>query len=190
MNNVEFVFIPSWVETVLNRNSYTFDDCLNYDKLRQILSLEDITGFLALQELDRFKDEIPRALFNSWKDSATGAYLVELDSTVYSLSRSNELKEELLLRLSSKDSNTLGEVMCKEENNIYYKVVDINKTFAALIVYPGFFEFVKKPENEYKILVDQLKILYIYMKVFEVSFSGIFKKYVKLLANRFNSMLV
>lgn len=184
MTKSTFVFIPFWVETALQRNSCAMDVCLDYSQIRCILSLEDMSGLLALQDcksVTRDESALNRTLLTSWNETAMGAQRIELDSTIIPLARSNELKDEICKRLQ-KCSDT-GDAI--ENETVYYKLVDISRDVAAMVVYPGFPEYVSKPENEYKVLVDQLKIFYVYMKLHQVSLLPIFRRYVLLLQQLF-----
>lgn len=180
-----FIYLPSWVETALKRNGCNLDICLDYEQLRGILSLEDMSGLLAIQDLKlvtRDESTVSSALLSSWRQSAKGVQLDEINSTIVPLSCSKELREELTVRLSSTDSNP--SIKLDGAPAVYYKVVDIGRSIAAFIVYPGFIDFVNKPENEYNVVVDQLKIFYVYLKSNQVSLLPLFKKYLLLLAAR------
>lgn len=43
------VLVPYWVENVLKRNRLKFADVLNYAKMRELMSVEDVSAFLHFQ---------------------------------------------------------------------------------------------------------------------------------------------
>jgi len=186
----DFVFLPFWVEAAMNRNSCSLTNVLDYSEIRKILSLEDMSGLLALQEIKdvtRDESESNRTLLNIWNESAEGTHKTELDSVVIPMSRSNELKQELLIRLSN-DSNCYETVQSASQASTvtYYKVVDLGRVTSAMVVYKGFPDFVKDPENEYNVVVDQLKVFYVYLKSYQVSLLPVFRRYLTLLVKRVN----
>ena len=185
MSQETFIYLPSWVETALKRNGCNLDICLDYEQLRGILSLEDMSGLLALQDLKsvtRDESTDSSTLLSSWRLGAKGTQLDEINSTIVPLSCSKELREELTLRLSLTDSTP--PINMDGPPAVYYKVVDIGRSTAAFITYPGYINFINKPENEYNVVVDQLKIFYVYLKSNQVSLLPLFKKYLLLLATR------
>lgn len=187
-----FVFLPFWVEAAFKRNGCSLDACLDFGQARQILSLEDMSGLLALQDIKavtRDESVLSRTLLTSWYESAKGAQRIELDSSIIPLARSNELKEEILNRLL--ESSNVSETSLSETApaRIFYKVVDLDRNASGMVVYSGFPEFISKPENEYKVVVDQLKIFYVYLKAYQVSLLPLFGRYLYLLKARITPLL-
>lgn len=185
------VFIPYWIEAALKRNSCSPEVCLNYTKLRQFVSLDDAVGFLALQETKSITrkegNEVVRTLFSMWSESAEGAHAAEFQQAVVPMSRSIELEKDLLARLSLKDNSAMlgtptnGQI---DQENVYYKQIDLGGITHGVVIYPGFVEFIHTPENEFKFVVDQLKVFYVYLKSYQVSLMPVFRKYLYLLSAR------
>ena len=185
MNLEQLVFIPPWVETAVSRSNLTLEACLDYSKIRPILSLEDMSGFLALQDIGKLTGEesdYNGTLLSSWQESA-GAQISELTNAIVPLSHSNEPSEELIQRLSL-DTEYVNN---SDPQNTFYRTVDLGRGKAAFVVYPGYFEYIKKPENQYKVVVDQLKLFYVYLKPYQVAGLSLFTRYLKLLSNRINT---
>lgn len=189
MTNQAFVFIPYWVETALNRSSLSLNTCLDYAKLRQILSLEDMSGLLAIQDIKSLTREESSfnngTLFSMWSQSIPDAMKSEFLQAVVPMSRSTELKINILKRLETSEVPApflLPGIDQAPVEPTYYKVVDIAGATNAIVIYKGFATFVSDPENEYKFVVDQLKVFYVYLKAYQVSLLPIFKKYLRMLA--------
>ena len=191
MTKENFIFLPFWVETAMARNGLALEACLDYGQVRQILSLEDMSGLLALQDISVVTREdggSSRTLLTNWYESAKGAHLIELNSSIIPLARSNELSQEIIKRLSvdhalAQPTNSVTNTL----ESTFYKIVDINRGVAVLVMYEGFPLFISKPENEFKVTVEQLKIFYMYLKVHQVSALPLFRRYLSLLNFKFSS---
>ena len=93
----------------MSRSGLPIEACLDYVQMRQILSQEDMSGLLAFQDLSavtRDENVLNRTLLTSWLGTAMGDHLVELNSTIQPLARSNELKDDLLKRLEKANFGT------------------------------------------------------------------------------------
>lgn len=178
------IFIPFWVEKALSRQGLALEACLDYKLIRPILSQEDMSGLLALQDLPavtRDENVFSRTLLTSWSETADGDQSVELNSTIIPLARSNELKDDLLRRLSKANSETSTIEGGSQQPDVPYKLVDAGRQAIAVVVYSGYPEFVSSPEGEQKAVVDMLKIFYVYLKPYQVSPLPVFKRYLRLL---------
>lgn len=49
MRSKNIILIPHWIAEALGRNKLAVADCLNLDRLRNVVSTNDLAGFLALQ---------------------------------------------------------------------------------------------------------------------------------------------
>ena len=195
MTNEAFVYVPYWVETALNRNSLPLNACLDYSKLRQILTLEDMSGLLALQDIKSLTREegsnIAGTLFSMWNNSVTDAQRPEFTQAIVPMSRSTELKIETVKRFEENDYllGSIGIGLPSDQQApepIFYKIVDAGGATSLVVLYKGFQKFISEPDNEYKFVVDQLKIFYVYLKAYQVSHLSVFKKYLRLLAFKTN----
>lgn len=193
MTNEAFVYVPYWVETALNRNSLPLNACLDYSKLRQILTLEDMSGLLALQDIKSLTREegsnIAGTLFSMWNTSVTDAQRPEFTQAIVPMSRSTELKIETLKRFEENDQVLVSIGLPLDQQApepVFYKIVDAGGTASLVVLYKGFQKFICDPNNEYKFAVDQLKIFYVYLKSYQVSHLSVFKKYLRLLAFKTN----
>lgn len=178
MSIKNFVLIPFWVENVLNRNNIDIIDILNYSKLKSILSTNDLAQLKSLQtieEISSFKELDGKwYLFNSWMNSAQESEKVELDSVINQLSCSKDLQQDLLDRLSLEYAPLVF-----DESASKYKILDLNRDVTAIVLNPGFIDFERDQMNQFNLISDLLKSLYVYSTFSEVSNYSLFNKYVQ-----------
>lgn len=194
MTKETFVFLPYWVESAIKRNGLNLEICLDYGQLRSILSLEDMSGLLALQDIKavtRDESVLSRTLLNSWAESAKGTHETELNTSIIPLSRSTELKEEIFKRLSEETNQpSIWNSGTADLTSTYFKVVELGRSGAAQVLYPGYPNFISNPENEYAVVKTQLQLFYVYLKTYQVSVLPVFRRYLSLLANKASSPAV
>jgi hypothetical protein len=182
VTNKRILVLPFWVEQVLSRNKCSLDACLDYKKIRQYLSLEDLAVLLCVQDLNitAAEDCDKGALFRSWLISADVAQKAELQNSVQPLSCNNELIQDIKLRLQDTATSypMLGEE--ENENKIHYRISDPTRDVAFLIVYPGFLQKNAIPQYRYNVVVELLKVFYQYMKIHQVSRLPLFSEYIRL----------
>lgn len=186
------VLIPYWVVRVLKRNSLNLTDLLDYNKIRNVLSIEDVADLLSLQHLyvAPFLDRnYFGRLLNSWEESASGDLKRELVSSVISLSYSEGSKESNLLRLNRDAPNDAfsrfdadSETTVKDQPA--FELVDFDRNVYALILKPGFTEYVSTYKGQIELVTAMLKQLYVYSKVNKVSSTTLFSSYLKLLEGK------
>ena len=154
------IVIPYWVETALKRNKHELKDCLDYNVVRQCLSIEDILEFVSLENNNKFdfmQCMFSETLFSGWMKSADKDLLVELDSTIRPLLYNKDTLKRALARFS--------DIYIKDKESETFKVVDISREFVAVVVYPGFISSSTNIATSFKIIKKLLKTMYIYSKV-------------------------
>jgi hypothetical protein len=181
--NKQFVFIPFWVENVLTRTNNSLIDVLDYLKLKSILSINDLAQLKALQSLQEIQliKELDSnwCLFNSWRNNTQESSKTELDSVIEPLSCSKDLQSDLLNRLSEEYAPMTYDI--GDRGLPRYKIVDLNRDVTAVILNPGFIDFERDKLNQFKLISDLLKSLYVYNTISEVSSHRLFGHYVHLL---------
>ena len=180
----EIIIIPYWIEKVLNRNKLNLDVVLNYSELSKVLSTNDISQMLALENYE--SNTLTLGLSNnyisrSFWNSAHGSQKAELDF-VESLARDCDVIKDLINRLSVVGNNQCYTQTDNEiENKCYFKLVDINKEVSAIIVEQDFLIAINDENNIIKLISTVLKNLYTYYTVAEVAAFKVFDKYVSIL---------
>lgn len=169
MSKKNIIAIPHWLCGTLEHNELKLADLANYDKLRKILSIEDLSLIVALQDkLNTFKlfeeANVSGFLTYAWSESTTNQN--EIYDVIYPLSKSKAVVEELNDRLS--------EHYCVDKNRLY-TVVDCERELAAFVVYAGFFDALSRERFQYGIYKRLLKLFYVYFngsKSFEHNLYG------------------
>ena len=173
------IVIPYWVETALKRNKHELKDCLDYNVVRQCLSIEDILEFVSLENNNKFdfmQGMFSEALFSGWMKSADKDLLVELDSTIRPLLYNKDIINRALVRFN--------DTYIKDKESETFKVVDISREVVAVVIYPGFISSSTNIVTSFKIIKKLLKTMYIYSKVNTVSCHPLFGTYLKLLLKK------
>ena len=93
--DTNLVLVPYWIYQTLKRKNLGIRTLTDYAQMRQVFSIEDLTGLLALQSGANSIVPVSRyyegRLLNHWMSSAKGAQSVELDSTVIPRSCSEDV---------------------------------------------------------------------------------------------------
>lgn len=159
-------------------------DVLNLDKLKSILSINDIAQLLSLQSLQEIKiikelDGAKWCLFNSWDKDTQESSKAELVSVLEPLSCSKDSQLDLLNRLSEEYAPMAYDIA--DSTLPRYKIVDLNREVTLVILNPGFVEYDRDKLNHFKLISDLLKSLYVYNTISEVSSHQLFSCYIHLL---------
>lgn len=175
------VLIPYWVKEVLRRNNLPLSTCLEFDKIRPLLSMNDLTTFLTLQNSKYFKSvtnvDITGQLSYIW-----GKGLIKSNSELYDvlwkslipmqndISFINELNERLF-------GNSIKEAKFPES----YAMYDITPEVFGIVIYPGHFN--NSNVNLQKLVLESIiEVLYRYYSFHEVAKTQFFKGYLELLS--------
>lgn len=175
MQSTSLILIPYWVEAVLKRNKLGLKDVLNYDTIRPIMSMEDLSGLLSLQHdhnIQILKNIYTSILLSSWDKTINQKYKVELDSTVLPLSYSEEIIKDVSLRFNSNDE-------INDENTNTFKVVDIDRNTLCIVLNKNFSSNILNKNTERELITSILKVFYVYNKVNDVSKNQIFTRYLE-----------
>lgn len=188
MRSKFMVILPYSVEQVLKRNSLALSAVLDFNKIRPYFSLDDMASILAAQDissLNVIKDSYRSGFLASWRTTAAGSAIAELNSAVVPLSQTpsiiNSVTEQLQTPAFDPDATMV---------NPPYRVVDISRDAYAVIAYPGFAENISSDESAIVLLREVLRILYVYHSISAVSGMDVFKTYVKLLEKQATASVV
>lgn len=70
MKTKAMVVVPYWVENVLKRNRLNFTDLLEYGKMRDVMSVNELSAFLTVQHTGRIpviNSIVNTYLLSSWE---------------------------------------------------------------------------------------------------------------------------
>lgn len=168
------VVVPGWIQRALLRNRLNTIDLLEYSKVRQVLSLDDMAEWVYMN--DRF--EINRVklsnchLGNVWH-SLSPTDKLEIQNSVQPLSGSEEIASSAnhkLNEISDKIGNPLG--------NQNYQFIRIDNIL-YVVLSEGFLSTMKDQALLREFIEKYLKECYAMVSVADVSKLSIFELYMK-----------
>jgi hypothetical protein len=177
------VLIPHWIQETLRRNPMvTLADCVDFTKMRELLSVSDLVGFSALQGEPFGKKLIgPDIYFGDlvmlWFASIPNdnRELNEfLGRTVCALDNQESFRKELEGRLFEAEARL-------PQYESPFCVHDLTPEVVGVVLYPGFFVGTNTKELQLELLRAILKVLYVYDTYSEVAQTSLFKRYLELL---------
>ena len=167
------VLVPYWVENVLKRNRLKFTDVLNYAKMRELMSVEDVSAFLHFQTTDLIaplRGAECSILLSSWEQTRSANDPTELASVVIPLSQSEATASDAMQR---------NLVPAMDLDIPVYQLVDVEREVLIVVIREGFSEVMQDNAKALDFLRDVLKQYYIYMDVHQVSTLQVFRNYLE-----------
>ena len=167
------VLVPYWVENVLKRNRLKFTDVLNYAKMRELMSVEDVSAFLHFQTTDwiaPLRGAECSILLSSWEQTRSANDPAELASVVIPLSQSEATASDAMQR---------NLVPAMDLDIPVYQLVDVEREVLIVVIREGFSEVMQDNAKALDFLRDVLKQYYIYMDVHQVSTLQVFRNYLE-----------
>lgn len=171
MKTKAMVVVPYWVENVLKRNRLNFTDLLEYGKMRDVMSVNELSAFLTVQHTGRIpviNNIVNTYLLSSWEQTRSSDEKTELDSVVVPLSYSEETVSDVVERLSQVQEDT-------EQKP--YEIVDFAREAFVVVLRKGFMQDMTAPVKQLDFVRDLLKLYYCYYEPHEVSSLQIFQNY-------------
>ena len=178
------ILIPFWIQDVLRRAQLPLSACLELDKIKPLLSLNDLATFLAIQNTKYFKlitgSDQQDQLSWIWNQGVIKSN-VELNDFLWKTlipvsndSSFNTIVEDRLFKKESYDSNY------KEPFTIY----DLTPEVFGIVIYPGHFINSNNIVLQKNTLEAILDVLYAYQSFHEVAKSIFFRSYLEVLAKK------
>jgi hypothetical protein len=171
-------FIPYWVHNALLRNNYDIMTVLQYNKLRSVMSVEDLAELCYCQFFDK---STILSLFNSlslpystqWRDQMSEEQEREYNLSVQPLSFTSPIKQSVTEKL-------LDENIPNTEQSYHNVIVAGNGTF-FVVMKKGFMSAIACPFYQKSLITEVLKVLYMTLPLDRVSRLEIFEKYLSFL---------
>lgn len=195
------VYIPFWIQAMLQRRNIPLSACLDYNQMKELLSQEDQAQFLSLQPYKLFDatygsdgypleyvytqrgtqvtedDGASDSLYDVWarslvaEDVASKSVLESIRTLCFDKMITNELKARLF---------------AKESFSNQYKTpfitYDLTRDVIGVVVFPGYFTPEKNPSFKFDMLKSILKVFYVYNTPAMVCKTPYFRKYLEALA--------
>lgn len=188
--NVKTYLVPYWIQQVMARNKLNYIDLLDYDKLRSVMSVEDIASLLALNTTCLYpksfvgsKDLFGQLfsadvyLWVTWSERMSATNRTEFDSVIAPLSRSDELNKSTMARLMSDNPGNFDSI---SSGDLYQLQVN-NEGSVFAFLQKGLLNALEDRNYALKLVSEYLQALYGLLTIQEVSARSAFKLYYKLI---------
>lgn len=173
MNEVSFFLIPEWVHKTAIQKKLDYMDMLDYNKLRPLMSTEDIVDLCSLPNV--FETVVsnlftPYARFNDV--SASPEFRTVIQPSLYS--------QDSILR--NRTRLTLSELeMLDLENKDVFSLKVVSTKVIVLLVKPGFINVFSTPNGKLELLKKLMEALYTVTPIHMAAQSPIYSLYLKTL---------
>ena len=187
--NTRIYVIPYWVARVVRRKNPKMDDLLNYEKVNQVLSKNDIKSLLAAHTLAQ--DLFPTVkhkfdnIFRQWwfTDNRTEEAMAAERILENKLSLEPEFVADMKKRLYSEDAS-LDVAATNTDPASGFEVVALRDQGVGVVLYQTISKVVDQRELEYQLIRAVVKQLYVYEHATSVHRSFVYSMYLKTLLQR------
>lgn len=172
---VNYILIPSFIRDTLVRRNFSVSAILDFNKIREVLSINDIAILLRLQKfneaiLPNSKDAFDFNLYNSWFNSSSKENNPYLDSA---LALSTQTQTDLAIKdrifnPDQKDSSRMET----------YEINDLGSKYYGIVLFPGIFP---NKELSSTLIKDIIRGMYVYCPHDEIAETTLFRYYVQTL---------
>jgi hypothetical protein len=176
LNGYRVALIPSWIYNSLIRNKFSLTDITNYNKLKSLLSVHDMSCLVKLNdgyELIKQEDPVFGYGLHNLFQNITNDEVSELYSKYNNCLVSSDIENTLETRLTDVNGMT----------DDSYRLV-INEYTLIVVLPEGFKEKIKCPNYRLDFIKDVLKALYTISDMKTITASSISEYYVKCLYQR------
>lgn len=182
------ILIPFWIEESMKRAGLSIRDCIDYQKIKPVVSTNDLLTFLAAQELMATIAGSQNGVGGTWNVSQCWMDSIPTTETtmrkdcesLYSVSYTGNYLEEVKARLFSQGTNGPDYDPTYEKPFIIY---DLSPDVVGVVVYPGFFTMNPSKALQAKLVEAVLDSLCVYNRAYhEVASTPWFKRHLELLA--------
>jgi hypothetical protein len=181
------IVIPHWIAESLKRAQMQPKECIDYRKVKQVVSTDDLLTLIAAQQLtqtligSQWNPTSEWDLCELWQQSMNGGTESEKSeaNALFELSRAGYL-EEVKARLFTAGTN--GDTYRPDYDKPFI-IYDLMPDVIGIVVHPGFFS--ENPAKELKLsLVEAvIKVLYVYNTAYhELAATLWYKRFLELLA--------
>ena len=181
MKNI--IIVPSWIQRVLAREKMSVKEILNYSKLCDIFSTTDIRAILLAQSYEPLKayhitDQDNKALLNIWKKNIDPKKVTEIDAIVNDGVNSHLDKDHFKFLIN-------GEVREENSKKVFEVLPGDNNTL-LLVLHSGYFGSQDYEDQDANVIENIISVLYGECVQEDIARTPIFKRYVKILSNKYS----
>ncbi len=175
----KLIIVPSLIKDVLSRYKMPVSDILNFNKLCEVLSPEDIRALLIFQYHGAYKDYLIEennntALLSIWQQNLSVEKTSFLDSLV-------KLNEE-----QNFDKDSLNKYITDaKESSIEFSIIPVSSETIFLIINKNLTYSEDYIEQDINIVENILRVLYGEYVQEDIARTSIFRRYIKMLSKTF-----
>jgi hypothetical protein len=180
----QLVIVPYWIQQLLARNKLNYIDLLDYNKIRSLMSIEDIATFMALTGNDDLRDSflgrlngIDNYIYYRYCERATVEQRKELDVVIGPLIQAESTYKTLIDRLSLDNPADKDHISSED---LYTLQVNNDGTI-FLFVKKGILNALEDRDYAHQLVSAYLQALYGLAPIHDVSFKDAFKLYLALI---------
>lgn len=184
LHEPQLIILPYWIKQLLDRNKLNYIDILDYDKVRKLMSIEDVATFIGLNNSDYLKTNLLGRLLGAshylkhhYLDDAAKEQVSELQSVIIPLSQSEIIYKTIIDRLSL---DNIAEKDCTSSEDLYSLQINNDSTI-FLFVKKGILNALEDRDYAKKLISAYLRALYSLIPINEVSYTDAFKLYLALI---------
>lgn len=168
--------IPNWIAATLKRHQMQLSDLLVFNKIKSILSMNDLLSIEAAQSY--FKEVIGikenQSILYEWYSTANDVDKVYINTQIEPLSKDKFQRDTVHSLLFTETNNLSGQPP--------FEVVPLADLAIGVVISPGAFAGTKANDHHLSVIRDILKQLYVYEKRTPVTASGLYLRYLELLS--------
>lgn len=182
LTELQVVMVPAWLFRTVLRNKLNTIDLINYDKLRPIISVDDVAEYLAINDKLKIGGCNPNHYyyFGSMFRNLTPEQTIEWNNSVVPLSGSESISSSLISKLSrSNPMDSYSDTEAKPP----YTFITVNTT-VFVILEEGFITHMSSTDNMLDFIKLYLKNCYAVAKMSIVHQLPLFGLYIKLLQQK------
>lgn len=180
----QLVIVPYWVQQLLDRNKLNYIDLLDYNKVRSLMSIEDVATFMGLTNNESMKETFLGRLngydnyvYYRYLERATAEQRKELETVIVPLTQAETTTKTLLDRLSLDNPAEKDHISSED---LYTLQVNNDGTI-FLFVKKGILNALEDRDYAHKLVSAYLQALYGLAPIHEVSQKDAFKLYLALI---------
>lgn len=176
------LFVPYWIKNAININKLTYYDILDYDKMRNILSIEDIAEFKFATSLynnnttilnkeitNFFNNFIYSDIWYKWSTNVNNKNKLEYINTIRPLSYTDDIINSVINKLYAFDNF--------DDKQRYHEIIELNNMI-VVIIKKGFLNAISNKEYKLNLLREYLSAMNKLLPQHIVTVKSVYKLYI------------
>lgn len=191
LNKARFYVIPRPIHAHLLKNKFNTIDAISYDKMRSVLSLDDLAqvcflntsndsnplSYLHDGDYEYCINSLEKIFASSSSEGMNDNHRAEYFSTIVPLSQTAQVAEAAIANLSHSEDDMMG--LYASSDTALYKFALLNNAIITVVVREDFFSAIQNRKVLLDFLRECLRYIYGLVPISEVSRTSLFSKYMK-----------